>query len=364
MRILYDLRYASPHFTGIGTHAWQLLRALLETREPAETWVLAWNPRERATRFDPELLRLAPGVEWLETDAPPLGLRAPLATGALVRDACVDAYLSPFYLRPLGAGVPSVLTLHDAMHLAPEVGAPARVRELFRLALAFTARAEAVVTSSEFSRTEIMRRTFLPAERLSVAPLGTPEREAGEASRPAGVPEAPFALVVGGNRPHKNLRLLARVWRESGAGAPLVLVSAGAVDGRFPGLEELGAGPRAVSLGGVAEAELRWLYAHATLLLFPTRYEGFGLPLLEAAAAGVPVLCSDLPVLRESGEDFARFLPLEDAAAWREAVVGLAADADARAHMSAAGRAAAAARTYAACADRVRAVVTRVVRAA
>ncbi len=363
MRILYDLRYASPHFTGIGTHAWQLLRALLATREPGETWVLAWNPRETATRFDPAELRVTPGVEWRETDAPALGAFAPAATGALVRGASADAYLSPFYLRPFGAGAPSVLTLHDAMHLAPEVAAPARVRELFRLALAFTARAEAVVTSSEFSRREILRRTFVPAERLHVAPLGTPVPAGAPATRPRGVPDEPFALVVGGNRPHKNLALLARVWRDAGPAAPITLVSAGAVDERFPGLEALGAGLRAVSLGAVDEGELLWLYAHATMLLFPTRYEGFGLPLLEAAAMGVPVLCSDLPVLRESGEGIAWFLPPDDPSAWRAAIAVLAADPDARARLAAAGRAVAA-YSYADCAGRVRGIVQRVVGAA
>lgn len=359
MRILYDLRYASDHFTGIGTHAWQLLRALLA--EPAgDTFTLIWRRGERAGRFDPAALRAMPGVTWLETDAPALGMTAAARTGELARASGADVYLSPFYLRPLSAGMPSVLTLHDAMHLAPEVGAPLRVRELFRVALAFAAQAEAVVTSSEFSRGEIARRTLIRPDRLHVAPLGVPEPGAAAAERPAGVPDGPFALVVGGNRPHKNLAVLARAWRSFGDAPPLPLVAAGGADRRFSSLAALGAGPHVHALGAVSEGALRWLYGHATLLVFPTLYEGFGLPLLEAASHGVPVLCSDIPVLRESGERFARFLPPHDELAWASAVSELAEGGALRERMAQAGREAAAAQSYAGCARAVRAVLQKV----
>ena len=359
MRILYDLRYASDHFTGIGTHAWQLLRALLDANASDE-YVLLWQAGASAGRFDPHALKRERGVTWLETDHAPLGFAAPRTTGALARASGADVYFSPFYLRPAGAGIPCVLTLHDAMHLAPEVRAPGRVRELFRLALAFTAQAEAVITSSAFSRAEIARRTLIAPGRLHVAPLGVPRRSGAAPVRPASFPDGPFALAVGANRPHKNLATLARAWRSFGDTPPLPLVAAGAVDARFPTLEALGAGPAAVTLGAVSEGELAWAYAHATMLVFPTLYEGFGLPLLEAASHGVPVLCSDIPVLRESGEGFARFVPAEDADAWAAAVRALADDAPARERMAAAGRAAAALQTYDACARIVRGVLAKV----
>jgi glycosyltransferase involved in cell wall biosynthesis len=359
VRVLYDLRYASAHFTGIGTHAWQLLRALLATREPDETFVTLWNPSESATRFDPAALRITPGIEWRETAAAPLGLSAALKTGAIARAVRPDAYLSPFYLWPWAAGCPSILTLHDAMHLAPEVRAPWSVREKFRLALRSTAWAERVVTSSEFSRREILARTSIPADHLCVAPLGVPVVPTGhEPRRPAGSPEGPFALAVGVNRPHKNLDLLARVWC-TGEPPRIPLVVAGQTDARFTSLAPR---PGVVHLlGQVADEELDWLYRNAALLVFPTLYEGFGLPLLEAASRGLPVLASDLPVLRECGEEFARFLPPRDEAAWRSAVNALAADAPARSRMALAGRAAAARWDYTRCAVAVRGVLREVV---
>ena len=323
--IVYDLRYASDHFTGIGAHAHSLLTALLSADGPTRYRVL-WRRGERVTRFDLQAFSDHPRVEWHESTAPSLGFAAPLATGAWLRRLGGDVYLSPFYLQPVGAGMPVVLTLHDAMHLVPEVGSPWGIRMRFALALFAARGADAVITSSQFSRAEILRLTGLNAGRLFVVPLGVPAPSPTTAQRPAGVPTGPFALSVGGNRPHKELTTLARVWRGFGAEAPLPLVSVGPVDARFPVLAELGAGPSAVGLGAVTPAELEWLYANATMLLFPTRYEGFGLPLLEAASRGLPVIASDIPALRETGEGIARFVKPGDDVEWAAAIRALAAD--------------------------------------
>ncbi len=359
MRILYDLRYASDHFAGIGTHAHELLRALLASAVD-ERYQVLWRRGDTATRFSIEEFANHPAVDWIETTAPPLGASVPWTTGACVRSSGADVYLSPFYLRPWRPGIPVVLTLHDAMHLAPEVGASLSLRLKFQLALMWAAGADAVITSSRFSRDEIVRRTGIPGFRLHVVPLGTPERTV-DPHRPAGVPERPFALVVGGNRPHKNLRLLARVWQSFGDSAPLDLVVAGAVDPRYPDLPALGGTPRTHGLGAVSAAELEWLYANATLLLFPTLYEGFGLPVMEAASRGLSVLCSDIPALRESGEGFAEFLPARDERAWRERIDSFCAAPEARVRGIAAGRAAAAQLRYSLTATGVRQVLREVV---
>ena len=361
--IVYDLRYASDHFTGIGVHAHALLTALLSADGSTHFRVL-WKPGERATRFDPAVIAAHPRVEWHESSAPTLGFAAPLATGAWLRRLGGDVYLSPFYLQPAGAGMPVVLTLHDAMHLVPEVGSPWGVRMRFALALFAARGADAVITSSQFSRAEILRLTGLNAGRVCVVPLGVSAPWPARGQRPVGVPEGPFALSVGGNRPHKELATLARVWRGFGAEAPLPLVSVGPVDKRFPALAELGAGPNAVAAGPVTPAELEWLYANATMLLFPTRYEGFGLPLLEAASRGLPVIASDIPALRETGEGVARFVLPGDDVAWAAAIRALAADATGREVMRGAGIGRAREFGYDRCASAVLEVVERVGRAA
>ncbi len=360
MKLVYDLRYATDHYPGIGAHAHALLLAWLALEDDTRFRVL-WKPGETVTRFDPATIAAHPRVEWLESDAPALGLAAPFATGTWLRRLGGDAYVSPFFLQPVRPGMPVVLTVHDAMHLVGAVGSPLGVRVRFALALAAAQAAQALLTSSRFSRDELVRRAGLRAGRLHVVPLGVPPVHAERQVRPAKLPAGPFTLTVGGNRPHKDLATLARVWRGFGASAPLTLVSAGPVDARFPSLAALGGGPHAIALGAVSPAELEWLYAHATMLLFPTRYEGFGLPLIEAAARALPVLASDIPALRESGEGVARFVPSGDASAWSAEIRALLADAPAREAMRAAGLARAREFGYDRCARAVRAVVEQVV---
>jgi len=362
VNIVYDLRYATDHFPGIGTHAHALLRALVSA-PGADRFRVLWGASDQATRFDPEWFAHHARVDWTVVREPSLGPLAPLRTGAVLRRIGGDVYMSPFYLRPVGARMPVVLTLPDAVHLTPESHSSWKLRTLFSLALRHARGASAVITPSEFSRDELIRRAGFPADRLHVVPQGVPPRSQAPAERPAGVPERPFALVVGVNRPHKDLRTLANAWRLLGSASPLDLVAAGPVDPRFPSLGDLAAegGARSThTLGPVSPAQLEWLYESSTLLLFPSRYEGFGFPLLEAAARGTPVIASDIPALRELGAGVARFEAVGDAEAWAAAVRELAADAPARARMSAAGRSLAARHDYAVVAERTRDILARV----
>ena len=363
LNVVYDLRYATDHFPGVGTHAHALLAALL--RLPSEDrFRVLWREGDRASRFDTGSFATHPRVDWTIVDEPALGVRAPIATARLLRQVGGDVYLSPFYLRPIGPTMPVVLTLHDAMHLVPEVRSPFRMRASFALALRLARGAQAVLTSSRFSREELVRRAGFRAERLHVVPLGVPPRWTGPPERPARVPDRAFALVVGGNRPHKGLDTLAHAWRRMGAERALDLVSAGAVDPRFPSLAALARRERTAgthTLGHVSPAALEWLYANAMLVLLPSRYEGFGLPLIEAAARGTPVIASDIPALREIGEGAVHFVPPDDDVAWADAVTQLAGDAAGRERLKRAGLERAAVYDYDAVARRVRDVLASVV---
>ena len=350
MNIVYDLRYATDHFPGIGTHAHALLAALVSAPGGGHRFRVLWGERDRTTRFDPAAFARHERVDWVTVREPSLGPLAPLGTGSVLRRVGGDVYFSPFYLKPVGAPMPVVLTLPDATHLAPGTGSPWALRMKFAIALRHARGAEAVITPSEFSRRELIRRAGFPAERLHVVPQGTPPRAPGPGERPAAGAQGAFALVVGVNRPHKNLRLLVDAWRLLGDARPLELVSAGPVDPRFPSLDQLAREARVAgthTLGAVPPAQLDWLYANAAVLLFPSRYEGFGFPLLEAAAHGTPVVASDIPALRELGDGVARFVDAGDARAWAAAVRELAADAAARARMRELGLALAARHDYA-----------------
>lgn len=342
MIVAYDLRYASDHFVGIGTHAHALIEALLDL-PGEERYVLLWDPAARCTRFDLARLRSHPRVEWVERRFHPIRPDGALRVGAWLRRLRPAVYLSPFFLRPFASGCPEVVTVHDVWPLRLPAGLSRLRLALYRASLWHTSGAARIATPSDFSRGEVLALTSLRPERVRTIRQGyAPPVRSPELRRPRELAEERFALIVGDNRPHKNLALLARAWAALGPEPPLALVAAGPAEARFPSLALLAekAGARRVRhLGWLEPAELAWLYAHAEFVLFPSRYEGFGFPLVEAFAAGAPVLASDLAVFREIGEGAAAFADPLRPEAWTEGILRLAGDPDARARLRDAGRA-------------------------
>ena len=338
--IAYDLRFAEDSYTGIGTHAYSLLDALLALPGD-ERYGVIWDDTLGNSRFDFEPIRRHPRVTWVEGRFAPRAVPSLWKIGKLLRDLDASVYLSPFYFMPLGAGCPCVLTLHDVWPLRWPQGLRFWPRTLYQLSIARTTGARFVLTSSEFSRREIAELSALQPEQVRVVTLGVPASGAGlEPRRPSGLPEGPYALVVGINKPHKNLSTLVAAWSRFGASPALRLVSAGPEDRRHPGLGRLATvtgAHKVTALGRVGEDELDWLYRHAELVLFPTLYEGFGLPMVEAFARGTPVIASDIPTLRETGEGIARFVPPLDVAAWAAAICEVARGARDREAMARAG---------------------------
>ena len=359
MSWVYDLRYATDHFPGIGTHAFALA-CELAAQEPSRALTMLWNPSAGNSRFDLDTLRRFPNVRLHATHVPALALGTVSGTGRELARLGAELFLSPFWLRPQGTRARCVLTLHDVIPLAlPRDTSWARAWA-YRWAMRRAAAADAVLTSSRFSRDEILRLTPIPARRLHVVPLGVAVPSA-PMRRPARTPDAPFALCVGANRAHKGLDTLLAAWRSFAGAPPLQLLGAGTnAAGRFSLSAETGDVTGVRTLGPVAPEELEWLYRHATVVVFPTRYEGFGLPLLEAAARGTPVIASEIPALLETGDGVARFVAPGDVQGWANAVRELAADPVARERMRAAGLARAAVYTYAECARKVRAVLASV----
>jgi glycosyltransferase involved in cell wall biosynthesis len=341
MLIAYDLRYAADHFTGIGTHAFALFEALLGL-PGGERYAVLWDPRLEDRRYGVARFAHHPRVHWTERAAGPLHPLGMIAITNWLREIKADVYLSPYYLRPPLAPCPCLLTIHDVWPLRLEEGLGGWRGWAYRLALAWARGSRTIVTSSEFSRREIVELLRMPEERVRAIRLGVPPRHAQAVPRrPARAPAGPFALVVGDNRPRKNLATLARAWALLGEEPALELVSVGPADPRYASMESLAAdaGARRVTgLGWVEEPELEWLYAHATLVLFPTRYEGFGFPLVEAFVRGLPVVASGIPVLREIGEGACVFLDPDDPGAWAAAFRRLAGSGHERETLVAAGR--------------------------
>jgi glycosyltransferase involved in cell wall biosynthesis len=349
MIIAYDLRYASDHFPGIGTHAYALIEALLEL-PGQDRFVLLWNPDGRNSRYDFDRLRSSPRVDWVERRYHAIQPWGAVQVGAWLREVRPDVYFSPFSLRPVASGCPEVLTIYDVAPLRVHHAWSAVIQALYLLSLRYAVTARFIVTCSEFSRREIVELTAARAEHVRVTPLGVAPRVRGvDPRRPDRLTAERFALVVSDNRPRKNLDLLARAWAGMGDVPQLALVAVGPADPRFPSLLDRAAhwGAHGVEhLGWVKPEELAWLYAHAQVVLLPSTYEGFGYPLVEAMAEGVPALVSDIPVLREVGAEAAIYADPCNPADWVQAVLRLTGDAGVYERMRQLGRERATELTY------------------
>ncbi len=368
MRLGVDIReWEAGRRTGIGAFLEMFLREAPRQRPGLELLLYgnsatALPPGEALpVRRLPEPFRL-----WFDQVSLVRGVRA---DGA-------EVFLSPYYKMPLTCPCPGVITIHDLLFLEyPPTPRHATVlyRLLFRVGAALMARrAAAVLTDSEWSRREILRRFSLPADRVVVTPLGVSPRfrpVPPEHARPVAARyglEGDYVLYVGNFRPHKNVgRLL-----EAYAALPAPLRSGVAL--ALAGAPETGAAPlrawaaargltQAVRfLGPVPDADLPALYAGAALFCFPSLAEGFGLPPLEAMASGAPVLCSDAAALPEVVGEAASLVNTRRPEALAAALEALLADGATRARLRERGLARAAAFTPARFAAGVLAVLEQV----
>jgi glycosyltransferase involved in cell wall biosynthesis len=273
--------------------------------------------------------------------------------------AAVDLIHAPAYTGPLKAPVPVVLTIHDVSYERHPEWYPYRRDPLRRAFYRRCARAAShILTVSEFSRGEIAAAYGIAPARITVTPHGAPSQFASADSSsllplPHGV-ATPFLLHVGDLHERRNLETaldaLAHVRRSAITPQPS-LVLAGADRGVGDRLRTMaaadGIGDAVVFVGSVSDQELRALYRAAAALVYPSRYEGFGLPVLEAMASGTPVLasrCASLPeVLGEAG----MLLDPDDVGQWTEAIAVVLSDGEQRARMRTAGLARAAQFTWA-----------------
>lgn len=308
MRIGLDARYTTDHFPGIGRYTLSLAEALAGLGSD-HTLVLIVDPRAQRGRYDLAGLGALPGVELAEAPVAPFSVAQHLALPILARRLRLDVLHSPYYIKPyLGLPCPSVVTIYDLIGWRFPRALSWRGRLFYRVSMALAARtATGIITISESARTDIAHVYRLSPRRIAVTPLAANRRfqpQAPEAVAAArrryGLPER-YVLYVGSNKPHKNLERLARAWRkvleeahEASAGAALVI--AGHEDPRYSEVRRFVAEhaleARVRFAPNVAEADLPALYSGATVFAFPSYYEGFGLPPLEAMACGAPVLCA------------------------------------------------------------------------
>lgn len=336
-RITIDLRML--HHSGIGTYLRNTVPALISQR-----------PHLRFTLLGaPEEIGALAGVggeqcEVREFRAPLYSIAEQVGAWRLTpRDTAL--YWSPHYTIPLLWRGKMLVTVCDVCHLAlPHLFGGLHKRLYARFMFeAVRRKADSIITISEFTRDEFVRLVGPARQPIHPITLAAPERWFDV--RPTSNPEpAPYVLYVGNVKPHKNLSTLLEAMRLLGDAVPHNLVIVGKESGFITGdpqVRERAAGlaGRVRFTGRVTDEVLEQYVAHADALVFPSLYEGFGLPPLEAMACGCPVVVSNAASLPEVCGDAAVYIdPLDPADVARQ-LRRVLEDGALRARLGARGRA-------------------------
>ncbi len=258
----------------------------------------------------------------------------------LWRDRLDLFHATHYVLPPLPRGR-AVVTIHDIIHLLYPQFLPSRAAHLYARAMIRRAlrRADRIITVSYNSKRDLVDYFSVPPSRIEViyngvSPRFRPDVPAEERERVArrhGLP-SPYLLFLGGEKPHKNLQGVVRAFAEARRRAelPHALALAGPPPRNPARLEALisalDLSGRVFRPGLVAEEDLPGLVAGADVLLYPTLYEGFGLPVVEAMACGTPVLTSATSALQEIAGGYAYLVDPMDIDAIARGIVALATD--------------------------------------
>ncbi len=329
MRIGIDARNDG---TGVGRYTFSVIRELAKLDRGNE-YTLFLNSKRYASYEAP-----SPNFRTVEADIPWFGLREQLLLPRLIARERLDLVHFPHLTVPLLTRTPFVVTIHDLNYLDADATArPAVKRAGYRLELLKAKRARRLIAVSEHTRREIVRRLGVDPARVAVtheaadAPAVEPDPDTLERYGIA----APFFLYVGAAYPYKNLARLIEAF-------PLVegdyrLVLAGDQEDFGAALREQ-APERVVFTGPVSEPELAALYAAAHAYAFVSLSEGFGLPGLEAMAAGVPVVAARAASLPEVYGDAAHYCDPRDVPSIAAALTEVAGDEELRKRLAARGR--------------------------
>lgn len=322
--------------TGVSRYVSELVRALDTTVVPGDRLV------ELGRRLGPVGQRATTRIAWEQTL-----LAADIARHRL------DVYHGPVNALPVAMRTPGVVTIHDLGFLRYPQAVPAARRAWLVGAIRHSARAaDRIIAISRHTADDLVAWLGIDPGRIRVIPLAPSpgiRRLAGAELRVFRLKyelERPHVLAVGTLEPRKNLAMLLRAFAAIRDDVPHRLVLVGPEgwlnDELRETVRELELGDRLVTTGFVDDASLGGWYSSADLVAVPSKYEGFGLPLLEAMACGAPVIASNASALPEVGGDAAVYIDPGDEAAWSVTLRDLLRDPAERERMAEAGLARAA----------------------
>ena len=333
MRIGMNAFFLNQPATGSGQYTHHLLKALARV-EPGHDYFPFSPTRAPLGELEENLAKV-----WFEQVSFPW--------------ACwyhsVDVAHVPYFAPPLWPTVPTVVTIHDLIPMIlPAYRGSILVRTYTRLVATAARRAHAIVADSECSKRDIVRLLGIPPQRVRVIYLAAEERfqpiedEAwlGNMRRHYGLPER-YILYLGGFDQRKNVPTLIRAFaraRETLGDIPHLVIAGHPPEREsslFPDPRRVVAelGLEVFFVGWVAEEDKPALYSGAACFVYPSLYEGFGLPPLEAMACGVPVVVSNTSSLPEVVGDAGLLVDPLDVDALAEAMIAVLSDEDLRASL-------------------------------
>lgn len=356
MRIAINAFFLQRPMTGSAEHLLGLLKGL-DRASGADDYLLLYPCLESSNELRTPRLGARFQTQMIEGTSARLGIRLGKIwwEQMALRRACsgsgIDLLHSPYFASPLFPNVPTVVTIHDVIPLIlPAYSRPLHVRVYMKMVSAAARRARAVLTVSEAAKKDIIRTLGIPPERVHVTynaidpgmrPITDPaalERMRGN----FGIARE-YLLYFGGFDVRKNVERVIRAFHAARTGFrhPWQLVLAGSLnlvghplypDPR-PLAAALGLEKDVVVTGRVSNEEKALLYSAATAFVFPSLYEGFGIPVLEAMACGAPVITSNVSSLPEVAGDAALLVDPTSVDALTEAMLKMLNDAGLREEM-------------------------------
>ena len=333
MRLVIDGRRLTACRTGVGRYLELLLQDWAESGPPLPETLVVLADRGGLSRvpLGPGIRAEVVGEGWPGLFWERFGLGRRLRRG--------DLLFAPANLIPWGWGGKTVLAMHDTLQEVMPWTFPRLVRWRFGRRYRRSAmRADRVLALSEATRRDITRFYGAPADRLRVVypaadpsfrPQGPSSEEVAEARGRTGLGSSPYFLFVGKPSGRRNVPAILEAFaihRRRHPDHKLVFVGPGGFDAGPSGDH-----PSILRAGHVPESVLRGLLADAVALLYPSEYEGFGLPIIEAMASGCPVITLRREPLLEAGGDAPWYLDQAEPAPLAEAMHVLASDVVARA---------------------------------
>jgi len=352
VRVGFDATPAVRQGGGIGRYTRELLRALGQADQQSRYRLFYASPPGAPQQPLPALpanftvRRLPLDDVWFAR----VWHRAQLPLPVEWITGPIDLFHSPdFTLPPTRRGTRTLLTVHDLSFVRdPDSALPVLRDYLNKVVPRSVARADSVLADSAATRADLVELYGTAPEKISVLYSGVNEsfKPIGDAAALQavraryGLGQRPFILAVGTLQPRKNYARLIRAFAQVGE-TDLALVIAGGrgwlYDEIFAEVERLGLGQRVIFPGFVADQDLPALYSAAAVLAYPSIYEGFGLPILEAFACGTPVVSSNASCLPEVTGDAALLIDPSDVAALADALARALTDTALRAQLTAAG---------------------------